>query len=328
MLGKTTHRMITAVLLVVLSISGWYGWASSYSIRDYRDTSPGEWKFYYLQSSEYSSLSVEYDWVSGQDPNASATALLEERIEITCDKPGGVNTALSGLVPQSRTGFTYNLSEIENIEDTCRNIKPDPWSGKMAIYILYLNGWYRGEDDHPMKKVLGVSYRASSIAVFRDAVWTGSSGPLSWKREAAVLIHEYGHLMGLVNIGYRSQLNHEHVTISGTTGNYTREYDKHCNDTNCVMYPEIEYLQLNPIIVQNQTTNFCVNCTKDISALRTIVDTKVIARYTFLGLAIGSAICAIIYVVRTVMKKRPKTDESIQSAELSKDESMDNQSPP
>jgi hypothetical protein len=74
----------------------------------------------------------------------------------------------------------------------------------MAIYLQFLDGTYEDRD------AVGVAYGASSAAIFSQhieeiaTVLVGSEAI-----ERAATIHEIGHLLSLVNIGYRSPRTRE-----------------------------------------------------------------------------------------------------------------------
>ena len=48
--------------------------------------------------------------------------------------------------------------------------------------------------------------------------------------ESTVLEHEFGHLMGLVNLGTPEKITHQDVA-----------HGNHCTDPNCLMYWEKEF---------------------------------------------------------------------------------------
>ena len=293
------YSTIIAGLLISLTLLSGVSWYNNYKIKDNFQTSPGEWKFYYLQSSEFDRLVVEIDWIKAEKANASAVTLLSLRAGKYLDKPDGINIVFSNEIQQSETKFSYNTSEVERIETEHRDFKPDPVNNEISMYILYLNGWYRDGKGKLMKEVLGMSYHASSISVFRDTIWNGEPDEQAWIKEAAVLVHEMGHLLGLVNIGYTSATDHEHYTLLKQNDTFIREYDNHCNDTQCAMYPNIER-QSNGTYF----TDFCENCSKDLAALKNTFNGRLFMAVISWGLMIVGIIVTIVFIISTVLKKR------------------------
>ena len=93
------------------------------------------------------------------------------------------------------------------------------------IHILYLNGEF--EDNN---NALGIAYKGSSFAMFQEKIEDAAFLFISAQDiEKAVLVHEYGHLLGLVNMGYTSPHDHEDP-----------DHPHHSNNEESVMYWAIE----------------------------------------------------------------------------------------
>ena len=73
--------------------------------------------------------------------------------------------------------------------------------------------------------------------------------------EESDVIHEIGHLMGLVNLGTPMVVNHEDPT-----------HAYHCNDRNCAMYFSLMDLTLTPPLYPN--LSYCQKCLNDINAAK------------------------------------------------------------
>lgn len=305
------YAIATVAMLLVLGAVSVVAWQNTYRISPSSQTHPGEWALFLLQGGEYRTLDIEMDWAKNCEPNSSARADFRTVVAGIVDKPGGVSLSVSNEIAQSEAGYSYNISEIDGIEARNRNSLPDPHAGKISVYIVYLNGWYRNNDGHLMKKVLGVSYRAGSIAVFREAVWAADPPQSAWQKEEAVLVHEFGHLAGLVNIVQKSAVDHEHSALEMKNGAYVREYDNHCNDTLCVMYIEITRVPGGGgAIPVAYAHNFCDNCTGDVAALKGASSTRLTLRFAFLAVAVASFALAAAYAAYTAFgrKKVPPAD--------------------
>ena len=93
------------------------------------------------------------------------------------------------------------------------------------IHILYLNGEFEDYD-----KTLGLAYTGSSFAIFHEKIEDAAFLLISAQDiEKSVLVHEYGHLLGLVNNGYTSPHDHE-----------DSEHPNHSNNEDSVMYWAVE----------------------------------------------------------------------------------------
>ncbi|MEY2422938.1 MAG: hypothetical protein QOI95_3005 [Acidimicrobiaceae bacterium] len=96
-------------------------------------------------------------------------------------------------------------------------------NGSTVIHLLFVHGNFGGDDS-----VLGVAVRGDVAAVFIDQV-NGASTPLvgSGGIETAVVTHEVGHLMGLVDLVLQ-------------TGRQDPDHPGHSTNPNSVMYWAVE----------------------------------------------------------------------------------------
>jgi len=171
-----------------------------------------------LNSSQYRSLVVELQYLSDDyKPSNEALDHFKTFLEQHLNKPNGISVVSSQIKPST---VSFGLEQIKSIEETSRTRFTE--GSELAIYILYLNGYY-AEDS----LVLGAAYRNTSIVVFGKSINDFSVGD-SLKRlvfDATVLEHESGHILGLVDEGTPMKSAHRDVA----NGN-------HCTDTNCLMY--------------------------------------------------------------------------------------------
>ena len=179
----------------------------------------GECRYEILQSSQYSKLHIEINYVTDNAPDSDAINLLKQRIKDVSDKT-------SITVSQSAFGSTdnsYSLEEIIDIEKKERErFKSDE---TFVIHILYLNGEYQDND-----KTLGLAYTGSSFVLFKEKIEDASFLLISPADiEKSVIVHEFGHLLGLINNGYQSPHDHE-----------DSQHPNHSNNEESVMYWAIE----------------------------------------------------------------------------------------
>ena len=179
----------------------------------------GECRYEILQDNKYSKLHIEINYVSGNEPDSEALNLLRQRINEVTDKK-------SVTISQNSFGSTdssYSLEEILDIEDSQRTKFKN--GDEFVIHILYLNGEFEDND-----KTLGLAYKGSSFAIFKEKIEDAAFLLISAQDiEKSVLVHEYGHLLGLVNNGYTSPHDHE-----------DSEHPNHSNNEDSVMYWAVE----------------------------------------------------------------------------------------
>jgi len=101
---------------------------------------------------------------------------------------------------------------------------------------------------HENESVLGVAVDASTVVIFKDSVEEAEGffgRPSSEEVERAVTIHEAGHLLGLVNLVYKSPIDHEDSSNAG-----------HSSNDNSVMYWAIESNDVGNFITGNLPDEF------------------------------------------------------------------------
>lgn len=187
---------------------------------------PGAWAAEFLSDETYTELIVEVDWVQGQRPSDSAIALLKQRAEERLSKPGGVTVIMDGSFPSQDD--RYSTEELFAIEQDHRSRHKE---GQTAVlYALFVDG--RSERDEGDRRVLGVAYTASSFAIYRESIEAVAGNILATSAseiERAVVVHELGHVLGLVNIGLPMCQDHEDP-----------EHKGHSTNSDSVMYWAVE----------------------------------------------------------------------------------------
>ena len=159
-----------------------------------------------ITNHRYPKLLVEIDYADGHTPRSSATDLLKTRIQGTLQKPGGTTFEEKAFTPSKSS---YTDDDLLAVESQKRNHQPG--GDTMVLYILYLNGHHARDTSN--EKILGVHYGRASIAIFKETIDSsgGVIGSLFSANdvERSVLVHEFGHTIGLVNNGLKMVKNHE-----------------------------------------------------------------------------------------------------------------------
>lgn len=179
-----------------------------------------------LSNDTFKSMVIEVVYVQGYEPTTAAinnfVAFLNERV----NKSQGITVVKRAIASPGKATFTNQ--EIAAIEDANR-IKYNT-SNQIAVWALFVDG--KSADDSSTGVVLGTAYRNTSFVIYEKTVQGLSDSPFEPSRsllETTIITHEFGHILGLTNLGAKLQSNHEDA-----------EHPKHCNVETCLMYWEAE----------------------------------------------------------------------------------------
>jgi len=201
-----------------------------------------------LSASRYSSVKIEIQYMPGFQPDASAINNLTAFLNALINKPGGVTVVQTQIPASGKTVLTLN--DIATIE---KNNRTAYTSGSgLGVYFLFTDGNYSDAN------VLGIAYRNTSMVLLGKTIHDNSGGIGQTSRiklESTVLEHEFGHILGLVNIGSPMQTAH----LDGAHGN-------HCNNTNCLMYYASETTDILGILLTGNIPTLDANCKADLTA--------------------------------------------------------------
>lgn len=146
-------------------------------------------------------MTIEVAYQSGAQPASGAVDHLVSTLREVVDKPDGVE--LSGPTQVPGGARTWTTSELRAFaaEHRTRSSSADD----AAMYVLAVRGEFEQDG------VLGVAVSATQLVVFPDNIGELGTDLLGGREaiERAVLVHEAGHLLCLLNITYQSDLGHE-----------------------------------------------------------------------------------------------------------------------
>jgi len=218
-----------------------------------RFSGPGDFAADYLRSTHFTSLVVEIDYPAGKAPSAAAVALLQERLSERCDKPDGISIIVDDAIPASEFPAVISVSDLAAIEQAHRDRFSDAASKTAVFYVLYVSG--HSDADSQDGFVLGLAYAGSSIGFFIDQADPGPF-PVVTKEEieGAGVVHESGHLLGLVHGGIPMVVPHEDT-----------QHPAHCNLSTCIMFWTIT---IDPLanITDASFAEFDAHCSADMAA--------------------------------------------------------------
>ncbi len=182
-----------------------------------------------LNSTKYRSLVIEIDWLEGCKPRRKAIDALRECAIRWCDKPDGIEVVLDEEIPQSaipKEGVTDASHNVLFARHANRIPREDT---TYYIHVLYAN-WHgrgiRGTSSRIVPATLTdgrVMNSLSFIQIYRKRVDKHAFLLVRPPEiERLVLLHEFGHAMGLVS-------NPDHMTASN-----------HCCNPACIMYSSVD----------------------------------------------------------------------------------------
>lgn len=212
---------------------------------------PGGLALACLRDDAYRELIIEIDHAPGYNPESSTVSLLKERLGQVCDKPDGIRIELNE-VDFSETN-TWTAEKVRDIgHETMDN---DPQTSVLRWHVIMPEGKYSDES------VLGVAVDASTIALFSDSIDDATSifNPRisSEDIENSVMVHEFGHLLGLVNLVYTSPADHEDSQHPG-----------HSNNEDSVMYWAIETFTVDAWFSGDLPTEFDQDDLNDMQGMK------------------------------------------------------------
>lgn len=168
----------------------------------------------YLSSKDYTTWVIEVDTVQGMSPSTGALDLLRSRLNEVADKPGGIDVRQSDTL--AARGGTWSTRDVVDISSSSRDVRT---GGKtVATHLLFLDGRYEQEG------VIGIAIGHGTIAIFSQTIQescTVLNGCLTGTDSVfrAVLVHEFGHAMGLVDNGVKMVEPHEDPDHPGHSDN-------------------------------------------------------------------------------------------------------------
>jgi hypothetical protein len=184
----------------------------------------------------------------GFQPDAAAVNNLTSLLATLINKPGGVTVVQTQIAASGKT--VLSLNDIATIEKNNRTVYTS--GSQLGVYFLYTDGNYSESN------VLGLAFRNTSMSILGKTIHDNSGGigqASRTKLETTVLEHEFGHILGLVDIGSAMQTNHKDPA-----------HGNHCNNTSCLMYYASETTDILGILITGNIPALDANCKADLTA--------------------------------------------------------------
>ncbi len=244
----TYTALICSLILIVGSCKKEDGSGAGGSSGNANNLSVGKSANDLLAASKFSSIKIEIVYMPGFQPDPASLTNLSNFITALANKPSGVQISSREIPASGKPKLT--LADITAIELANRTVFNN--GSSLGIFLLYADA------DYTEDRVLGIAYKNTSMAVFAKTIMNNSGGinqVSRMKLESTGLLHEMGHLFGLVNLGTNMQVAHE------DTGNA-----KHCTNISCLMYFATQSNMMGGILLGGPIPELDANCRNDLRA--------------------------------------------------------------
>lgn len=192
-----------------------------------------------LSDAKFTSIHVEMVYVTGYEPSAKTIENLKSFLSARTYKPDGVKISKRAVSSSNKAPF--DIDEIVEIESTERLIFNA--GDEIAVFIYFADG--SNKDDDNSTVVLGSAFRNTSMVIYGKTVQTIAdrvNAPDKSTVESTVVNHEFGHLLGLVDLGTPMQTDHK-----------DDDSKAHCNVTDCLMVANVSFGSGLIDVVDNNT---------------------------------------------------------------------------
>lgn len=207
--------------------------------------SPGAYARTLLRPQPATALVIERYVQEGADVAASSLGRSARVLGEVASKP--VDTRPAIALPGGARPWTAD--ELRAMADGAAVVAQG--GGRAVVRLLVVRGTFGGNED-----VLGVALRGDLIALFQDSIASASTPLISGRSiEDAVLLHEIGHLLGLVDVAL-------------DTGRADPEHPGHSKNRESVMYWAVESGVVTQVLEGGPPKDFDAADLADLRALR------------------------------------------------------------
>jgi hypothetical protein len=205
-----------------------------------------------LSADPYRTLVVEIQYAQGFAPTPAALENMRAFLDRHLHKSGDIVIRQNAIPAPGKS--SYSVNDLVALEDRYR--KEYTRKDTIAAYFFFADSPYAEDTDN--SKVLGVAYRNTSMTIFERTVQSYSGGigqPERSKLESAVINHEFGHILGLVNAGTPMQEQHQDTP-----------HGRHCTSSSCLMNYVVETGNVVKNLLGNPVPGLDQQCINDLRA--------------------------------------------------------------
>ena len=202
----------------------------------------------FLSAGTYTSINVQLQYMPGFAPDAAALGNLTSFLNALVNKPAGITFSQKPIAASGKSVFS--IDDISALEKANRTQFTN--GNVLSVYVVYVDAPFTTAN------ILGAAYRNTSLVVFGPTVTSNSGGvnqTTRTKLETTVLNHEFGHLLGLTNLGTSMVTQHEDAS-----------HMSHCNNSSCLMYFSTQTSVMGGVLVSGPIPVLDANCKADLTA--------------------------------------------------------------
>ena len=175
-----------------------------------------------LSDENFTSMVIELVYVEGFEPSQSAVNNFVSFLQARTFKPNGISVEKRAISSIGKNELS--IADIVAIEEANRSQYTS--ENKIAVWAFFTDG--EAESDTNNNVTLGSAYRNTSFVIYEETIVELSNRPFAPSRsvlESTAITHEFGHILGLVDLGAPLQSDHEDAAN-----------EKHCDVENCLMF--------------------------------------------------------------------------------------------
>jgi len=233
----------------------------------------------HVTAEPYGRLLNELDVVEGHEPAERALTDFQSQLEALVasghlGKPDGIELRRDEtLAARVDADTKRSFAELDALAGARRSV--DPGDDASYVHLVYVDGAFESDGDDGL--VLGFAWGGDSIVMLKDNIERACGGSETLRRpalralservceasEASVLLHELGHLLGLVDNGAPMVEPHK-----------DEAHGAHDTDEGCLMYWLVERSGVVDVIADRfgagdeAATPLCDACLADLAALQ------------------------------------------------------------
>jgi hypothetical protein len=178
-------------------------------------------------------------------PSAAALSYATDTLRSVAAKPVEVRPS----VELDGAGRAWTADELRRTADAAGRVSAGGATG--VLRLLFVHGTFEGDD-----RVLGVAVRGDVVAIFSDAIDGARTPVLTGDTiEEAVLVHELGHVLGLVD-------------LARDTGRADPDHPGHSRSSRSVMFWAVESSLIGQVLTGPPPREFDAQDRADLQALR------------------------------------------------------------